>query len=67
MGPVRAEALVVHGPQDAAMHGLQAITGIGQRAADDDRHRIVEEGALHLLLDLDDGDVLGLYVFDGCV
>ena len=44
---------VEHAPENAAMHRLEAIAHVGQRAADDDRHRVVQEGALHLLLDLD--------------
>ena len=35
------------------MHGLEAVARVGQRPLDDDRHRVVEEGALHLLLELD--------------
>ena len=35
------------------MDRLQAVANIRQRAADDDAHRIVEVGGLHLL---DDGD-----------
>ena len=33
------------------MDGLEAIAHVGQRAADDDAHRVVEVGALQLLLD----------------
>ena len=39
--------------EDPAVDGLQAVANIGQRAADDDAHRIVEVAGLHLL---DDGD-----------
>ena len=42
------------------MHGFEAVTGIWQSPADDDRHGVVEEGAFHLFLDLDDGHVTGL-------
>ena len=44
---------VVHAPEDAAVHRLEAVAHVGQGAGDDDRHGVVEEGALHLLLDLD--------------
>src|SRR3546814_7016391 len=59
--PVGAGPELVHPVEDPAVHRLQAITGIGQGPGGDDRHRVVEEGALHLLLDLDrlDGDVDG--------
>ena len=33
--------------------GLQAVAHVGQRAADDHRHRVVEERAAHLVLDRD--------------
>ena len=55
---VGPEALHVHRPQDPAVHGLQAVAGVGQRPRHDDRHRVVQEGALHLLLDLDDLDAV---------
>ena len=35
------------------MHGLQSVAHIGQRAADDDRHRIVEIRPAHLLFNVD--------------
>ena len=31
------------------MNGLEAVTDVGQCARDDDRHRVLEEGCLHLL------------------
>ncbi len=49
---VRPESLVEHRPQDSAVYRLEAVTGIWQCPADDDRHGVVEEGAFHLLLDL---------------
>ena len=52
-GPVGAGAEVVHAPEDPAVHRLEAVAGVGQGPRHDDRHRVVEEGALHLLLDLD--------------
>ena len=35
------------------MHRLEAVARVGQGPRHDDRHGVVEEGALHLLLDLD--------------
>jgi len=34
---------LVHRVEDAALRGLEPVTHIGQRAGNDDRHRIVEE------------------------
>jgi hypothetical protein len=39
--------------EDAAMNRLETIACIGERAPDDDAHRVVEIGAAHLLLDVD--------------
>ena len=47
--------------EHAPMHGLEAVAGIGQRAPDDHRHRVVEIGAAHLLFDID-GDEVGAAV-----
>ena len=46
-------ATVVHRVQDAAMHRLQAVADIRQRARHDDGHRVVEVRALHLRLQVD--------------
>lgn len=40
---------LVHGVENAAMHGLQAVAHIGQRTAHDNAHGVIEIGALHLL------------------
>ena len=48
---------VEHPVEDPAVHRLQPVADVGQRARHDDRHRVVEERALHLLLDLDGLDV----------
>ena len=42
---VGPQAALEHRPQDPAMDRLQAVADVGQGAADDDRHRVVEEGA----------------------
>jgi hypothetical protein len=49
---IRPVPAVVHRVQDADVDRLQAVADVGQRTADDDRHRIVEEAALHLDLDV---------------
>ena len=54
---IGTEALRLHVPQDPAVHGLEAVAHVGQGAADDDRHGVVEERPLHLVLDLDRFDV----------
>ncbi len=51
-------ALAIHGGEDAAMDGLEAVAGIGERAPDDDGHGVVEIRAAHLLFNVD-GDEAG--------
>ena len=43
--------------EDAAVNGLEAVAHIGQRAADDYAHRIIEVAGLHLLDDGDGNDI----------
>ena len=50
---VRTVAAVVHRVDHAAVHGLQSIFHEGKRAPNDDAHRVVEIGALHLELEVD--------------
>ena len=50
---VGTESAVVHAVDDAAVHRLQSVTHVRQRAADDDAHRVVEIAALHLGLQVD--------------
>ena len=52
-GAIVVEPQLAHSEQDTAMDGFQTITDIGQRATDDDRHRVVEIGLLHLVFDVD--------------
>ena len=52
-GAIGHGAQVVHAPEDAPVHGLEPVADVGQRTRRDDRHGVIEEGALHLLLDLD--------------
>ena len=42
---------LVHRVENAAMHGFQTVADIGQRAAHDHAHGVVEVGALHLRLE----------------
>jgi len=48
-----AVAAVVHRVQDAAVDGLEAVPDVRQRTRDDDGHRVVEVGALHLRFEPD--------------
>src|SRR5918994_1864498 len=50
---VGAVAAVVHRVEDPAVHRLQPVAYVGQRAADDDGHRVVDVGLLHERLQLD--------------
>src|SRR5712692_7328424 len=45
------EPQLVHGVQDAAVHGLEPVAHVGQRALHDHAHRIVEERLLELVFD----------------
>ncbi len=61
VGAGRAEAELVHRVEHAAVHRLQAIAHVGQRAADDHRHRVVEVRGAHLLLERARFDVAAAY------
>ena len=50
VGPVAA---VEHRVEHAPVHRLEAVAHVGQRPPDDDRHRVVDVGALHRGLELD--------------
>ena len=50
---VRAEPGVVHRVEDPAVHRLEAVLHQGECAPHDHAHRVVDVGALHLLLDVD--------------
>ena len=53
---IRLAANVVdtfHTIEYASMHGLESVTHIWKRTSHDYRHRIVDIGGLHLLLDVD--------------
>ena len=56
-GPVGREAHLVHAEENAAMHGLQAVAHIGQGAAHDHAHGVIEIRPLHLVFDVDGNEV----------
>jgi len=49
----RADTQLAHRKQDAPVDGLEAVAHIGQRARNDDAHRVVDERLSHLGLDVD--------------
>src|SRR4051812_9711869 len=57
---VRPEATVEHRVQDLAVHRLEAIADVGERAPHDHAHRVVEVGALHFDLEADRLDAAAL-------
>ncbi len=49
---VGGQAEVVHGHQDAALHRLEAVAHVGERARDDYAHRVVEIRLAHFRFDI---------------
>ena len=49
MGLVRSVAHGVHAEQHTSLHGLEAITGIGEGARHDNAHRVIDVRALHFI------------------
>ena len=60
VGAVGPQAHVGHRVEDPALDRLQAVAGVGQRAGVDDGVGVLEERPLHLLLDVDVDDPLGV-------
>ncbi len=58
-GFVRLQAHLLHGVENAAVYGFESVADIGQGAADDDRHGIVEIRFLHLVFYVDGLNVQG--------
>ena len=54
IGLVGGQIVLVHGVEDAPVDRLEAVPHIGQGAGDDDAHGIVDEGILHLLVQVHD-------------
>ena len=52
VGLVMGIAGLMHGKEDAPMHRFQPVAQIGDRAGDDDAHRVVDERGLHLLAEM---------------
>src|SRR5690348_11471409 len=48
-----SEAELVHAEENPAVHRLQAVAHVGQRAADDYAHGVIEIGFFHLRFDID--------------
>ena len=53
VGPVPVVVELMHRKQNAAVHRLEAIPGVGQGAAHDHAHRVIEVAASHLLFEAD--------------
>ena len=56
---IRQQTHLLHRVEDSAVDRLQSVANIGERAANDHRHRIVEVRPLHLLFDIDGLNVRG--------
>ena len=52
-GAIGLEAHLLHGVENAAVDGLESVADIGQGAADDDRHRVIEIRLAHLVFNVD--------------
>src|SRR5215467_10903259 len=50
---IRIQPHLLHRVENAAVDGLQAVADVGERAADDHRHRIVEIRTAHLFFNVD--------------
>jgi hypothetical protein len=57
--PVPVVVQLVHRKQHAAMHRLQAISGVRQRTPHDHAHRVIEVRTTHLLFETDGQGFLG--------
>ncbi len=52
IAPVREQPGAEHRVQNAAMHGLEAVANLRQRAPDIHRHRVVQVGLTHIVFDI---------------
>ena len=55
---VGGDAQLMHGVENAAVHRLEAVAHVRQGARDDDRHRVGDEGLLHLLFQVNRANAL---------
>jgi hypothetical protein len=62
---IRLQAEVLHREEDTAMHRLEAVADVGERAAHDHAHRVIHVRGAHLLDELAILDVPVAQV-DGC-
>jgi hypothetical protein len=53
VGFAGTDAELAHGIEDAALRGLETVADIGQRARDDDGHRVFQERIGEFLGDVD--------------
>ena len=60
-GPVVVQPHFMQAIQNTPMDGLQAISDVGQRSADDHAHGVIEIRALHLVFDIDRESDLVIY------
>ena len=62
IGPIWGQAQLVHREEDAPLHWFEPIAHIGQGSSHDHAHRVLEVGALHLLMQSDrlNPGILGL-------
>ena len=59
------QAFAQHGVKDAALHGFQAVAGVGEGARNDDRHRVFDVGRLHDVGDVGRGEFLVAGIHSG--
>src|SRR5271163_4202779 len=52
-GAIGLESHLLHGVENAAVDGLESVADVGQSAADNDRHGIVEIRLAHLVFNVD--------------
>ncbi len=57
-------AQFAHRKENAAMHGLQAVTRIGQRSPDNHAHRVVEVRLSQFVFDIDREDFFGQFAHE---
>ncbi len=57
---VGRKAVLIHRVEDAPVHRLQAVAHIGQSAAHDHAHRVIEVAFLHLIFDGDERNFTGI-------